>query len=254
MQEPKSTGRRAALVTGASQGIGAATAIALGRDGFDVAVSSTRPEKLSPVLEQITAAGARTVPVALDVCSPPSIEQAMAAVIAAFGQLDVLINNAGITLRRPALDITMMEWDAVMRTNVTGTFFMSQQMGRHLVASKRQGCIINIASTYGVLGMAQRSAYGISKAAIIHMTRMLAIEWAGHGILVNAIAPGRVDTPSRAGSYGDPKFIEAMLNRVPLHRFGTSEEVAAAVCYLVSPQATYITGQTLFLDGGLTAY
>ncbi len=254
MQDEKSAGRRTAFVTGASQGIGAATAVALARDGFDVAVSSTRPEKLSDVLEQLTAAGARTVPVALDVRSQSSIEQAMATVITAFGRLDVLVNNAGITLRRSSLEITQEEWDTVMRTNLNGTFFMSQQMGRHLVATKRPGCIINIASTHGMVGFLQRSAYGISKAAIIHMTRMLAFEWAEHGIRVNAIAPGRVDTPSRAGSYADPKHIEMMLNRVPLHRFANSEEIARAACYLASPQASYITGQTLVMDGGVTSY
>ena len=178
----------------------------------------------------------------------------MAAGIDALGHLDVLVNNAGVPLRKSALEVTAAEWDTVIGTNLTGAFFMSQQMGRHLIGSGRPGCIISIASTHGVLGVAQRSTYGISKAAMIHMTRMLAIEWAQHGIRVNAIAPGRVDTPSRAGSYSDPKYIESMLNRVPLHRFGTSDEVAAAACYLASPEAAYITGQTLFLDGGLTAY
>ena len=254
MQEHKSTGRRTALVTGASQGIGEAIAVALARDGFDVAVSSTRPEKLAGVLAQIEAAGTRVVPVALDVRSQSNIEQAMAAVIDALGHLDVLVNNAGVPLRKSALEVTAAEWDTVIGTNLTGAFFISQQMGRHLIGSGRPGCIISIASTHGVLGVAQRSTYGISKAAMIHMTRMLAIEWAQHGIRVNAIAPGRVDTPSRAGSYSDPKYIESMLNRVPLHRFGTSDEVAAAACYLASPEAAYITGQTLFLDGGLTAY
>lgn len=254
MEKQKPADRQVAFVTGASQGIGAAAAVALAHDGFDVAISSTRPEKLSDVLKQITAAGARAAPVALDVCSQSSIEQAMAAVIAAFGRVDVLVNNAGITLRRSALEITQEEWDTVMRTNLNGTFFVSQQMGRHLVANQRPGCIINISSTHGMVGFLQRSAYGISKAAIIHMTRMLAFEWAEHGIRVNAIAPGRVDTPSRAGSYADPKHIEMMLNRVPLHRFGTAEEIAQAACYLASPQAAYITGQTLVMDGGVTAY
>lgn len=246
--------RRTAFVTGASQGIGAAIALALARDGFDVAVSSTRPEKLSEVVSGIVAAGARAVSVALDVRAPEIIEQAMAQVVTACGRLDVLVNNAGIPLRKPALEVTPAEWEAVLDVNLKGTFFMSQQMGRHLVGSGRPGCIVSVASTHGLVALAQRSAYGIAKTAIIHMTRMLAIEWAEHGIRVNAVAPGRVDTPSRAGSLAEPGYRDAALARIPLRRFGAAEEVAGAVSYLASPAAAYITGQTLVLDGGLTSY
>jgi NAD(P)-dependent dehydrogenase (short-subunit alcohol dehydrogenase family) len=128
-------------------------------------------------------------------------------------------------------------------------------MGRHLIDSGRPGCIINMGSTHGLVGMAGRSTYGISKAAISHMTRMLAIEWAEHGIRVNAIAPGRVDSksPQRAATSGDTKYLESALNRIPLKRFTTVEDVAEAVRYLASPAAACITGQTLVLDGGLTA-
>lgn len=241
-------------MTGASQGIGATIAADLARDGFDVAVSSTRPEKLAGVLGEIAAAGARAVPVALDVRSQASVEQAIAAAVGAFGQLDVLVNNAGVALKKSALDITLAEWENVIGTNLTGTFLMSRQMGRHLIGGGRPGCIISIASTHGLVGLEGRSAYGISKAAIIHMTKMLAIEWAEHGIRVNAIAPGRVETAARAGSFADPGYRDWALARIPLRRFGTAEEIAAAVCYLASLQAAYITGQTLVLDGGLTAY
>ena len=255
MQEQNSTGRRAALVTGASQGIGAAIALALARDGFDVAVSATRAENLAGTVAALAPTGARVVPVAFSLRSLPSVEQAMTEVIRAFPHLDVLVNNAGVTLRKTALEVTPAEWGTVIDTNLKGTFFLSQQMGRHLIGSGRTGCIISVASTHGVVALAQRSTYGISKAAIIHMTRMLAIEWAEHGIRVNAIAPGTVETPSRAAFFAaDPKLREALLQRIPLHTFGTAEEVAGAVCYLASPQATCITGQTLLLDGGLTAY
>ncbi len=253
MENQKRPGRRTAFVTGASQGIGAAIAVALARDGFDVAVSSTRPEKLSDVMANIRSAGARAAPVALDVRSQPSIEKAMAEAVGALGPIDVLVNNAAVPLRKPALEITATEWDTVIDTGLTGTFFMSQQMGRHLVKSGRRGSIISIASTHGLVGFNGRSVYGIAKAGVMHMTRMLAIEWAEHGIRVNAIAPGRVDTPSRAAALAVPGYEKVALGRIPLKRFGTVDDVAAAACYLASPQAEYITGQTLVLDGGLTA-
>ena len=249
------SGRRAALVTGASQGIGAAIALALARDGFDVAVAATRTERLAGTVAALAPTGARVVPIALDLRSASSVEQAMAEVVQVFPRLEVLVNNAGVTLRAKAVDVTPEEWETVIATNLKGTFFLSQRMGRHLIGSKQAGCIINMASTHGVVGLAQRSTYGISKAAIIQMTRMLAIEWAEHGIRVNAIAPGTVETPSRAAFFAaDPAARDALLKRIPLRRFGTTEEVAGAVCYLASPQAAYITGQTLLLDGGLTAY
>jgi len=247
------TQRRTAFVTGASQGIGAAIAVGLARDGFNVAVSSTRPEKLAATLAALRAAGAKALAVELDVLSQAGIERALAEVVDAYGELDVLVNNAGVPLKKPALDITAADWDTVIGTNLTGTFFMSQQMGRHLLERGRPGCIIGIASTHGLVGLEQRSTYGIAKAAIIHMTRMLAIEWADHGIRVNAIAPGRVDTAAREVSFSEAGYREWALGRIPLKRYGTAEEVAAAVCYLASPQASYITGQTLVLDGGLTA-
>lgn len=254
MQQQSSAGRRTAFVTGASYGIGAATALALARDGFDVAVAATRVENLANVVAQLEAMHARVVPVALNLRSNSNIEQVMAAVIDAFGNLDVLVNNAGVTLRKAATEVTPEEWEAVIQPNLTGTFFMCQQMGRHLIGGGRPGCIINMASTHGVVALAERLVYGVSKAAVIHMTKMLAIEWAQHGVRVNTIAPGTVDTPSRAAFLADPKTREMMLNRIPLHRLGTADEVAAAVCYLVSPEAAYITGHTLLMDGGLTAY
>ena len=254
MQQSQSSNRRTAFVTGAGQGIGAAIAVGLARDGFDVAVSSRDVGKLSEVTQQITATGARALPVALDVCSASSIDQAMAAVVSGFGHLDVLVNNAAVTLRKAALEVTPSEWDSIMNTNMTGTFFMSQQMGRHLISRKQPGCIVSVASTHGVVALAGRTPYGISKAAIIHMTKMLAIEWAEHGVRVNAVAPGTVLTPSRMVMLQDPGHRAAMRNRIPMRREGTVEEVAGAVSYLVSPQAAYITGQTLLLDGGLTSY
>ena len=255
MPHKKATDRRVVFVTGASYGIGAATALALANDGYDLAVAATRLDNLWGTVEKLQAAGARVAPVALDLCAQASIEKAVAAVMTALGRIDVLVNNAGMTTRQPAVDITRREWEAVMRTNVDGTFFMCQQMGRHLIATGRPGCIINMASAHAFVGFAQRAAYGVSKAAIVHMTKMLAIEWAEHGIRVNAVAPGRVTSgsPMRAATARDGKYIATVHARIPLKRSATSEEVAAAVCYLASPAAAYITGHTLLLDGGLTA-
>jgi NAD(P)-dependent dehydrogenase (short-subunit alcohol dehydrogenase family) len=247
--------KRTALVTGASYGLGQATAVALARDGYDVAVTELRVEELSDTLDKIAAAGGRGVPVHLDLRKMPSVEKAMADAVSALGQVDVLVNNAGVTVRRLALDVTQADWDEVVGVNLKGTFFMSQQMGRHLVSTKRPGCVISIASTHGTIGFAQRTTYGISKAGIIHMTRMLAYEWAEHGIRVNAVAPGTVETRTRAECFNaNPAARKAMIERVPLHRFGEPEEVAGAVRYLASPEAAYVTGQTLLLDGGLTSY
>jgi NAD(P)-dependent dehydrogenase (short-subunit alcohol dehydrogenase family) len=253
MATSTSGARKTAFVTGASYGVGAASALALARAGFDIALSATAKENLAGTLGELARLGVRTLPLVLDLRSAPSIEQAMEQIVQAFGGLDVLVNNAGANLRKLAVEVTAAEWRDVMEVNVTGTFLLTQQVGRHLIGSGRGGAIVSIASTHGLIGAPERSTYGISKGAIIQMTRMLAIEWAAHNIRVNAVAPGRLDTasPSRAGA--DPKYMEAMLARIPLHRLATAEEVAAAVAYLAGPQAQSVTGQVLVLDGGLTA-
>jgi NAD(P)-dependent dehydrogenase (short-subunit alcohol dehydrogenase family) len=246
--------RRAALVTGASYGIGAATAIGLAEDGFDVAVSDLRRDDLAATVAAVEKAGARALPLALDLRDQASVEAAFAEAAAVFGGLDLLVNNAGVPLAKPATEITRAEWDEVIAVNLTGAFFMAQQMGRHLIAAGRPGLIVSLASTHGTVGFPGAAAYGVAKAGISHMTRVLAIEWAPHGIRVNAIAPGTTETPSRAPMLADPERRALMLNRIPLKRFGTAAEMAGAIRYLASPQASYITGQILLLDGGLTAY
>jgi 2-deoxy-D-gluconate 3-dehydrogenase len=247
--------KRTALVTGASYGVGAAIAFALAREGFDVAVTATRLDNLAATMKALGAAGARALPLVLDLREQASIEQATADVLTTFGGLDVLVNNAGANVRRLAVDVTAQDWDAVMAVNIRGTFFLTQQVGRHLIAAGGGGCIVNIASTHALAGTAERSTYGISKAALVQMTRMLAVEWAEHGIRVNAIAPGRLETPSpsRAEKGADRGYMDAMIERVPLRRLASAEEVAATVAYLVSPAAASMTGQVLVLDGGLTA-
>jgi NAD(P)-dependent dehydrogenase (short-subunit alcohol dehydrogenase family) len=246
-------GRRAALVTGASYGIGGATAVGLAEDGFDVAVTDLKTDDLAETVAKIKAMGRKAVPLALDVRSQESIEKVFAEATAALGPLDALVNNAGVpSPRKAVVDLTRADWDQIIAVNLTGVFFMSQCMGRHLIADKRPGAIVSLASTHGVVGFAGASAYGIAKAGVAHMTRMLAIEWAPYRIRVNAIGPGTTETRSRAPGLKDPEHRERMLSRIPLGRFGTAEEMAAAIRYLISPQAGYITGHTLMLDGGLT--
>jgi NAD(P)-dependent dehydrogenase (short-subunit alcohol dehydrogenase family) len=253
---PNNGGRKVAVVTGASYGIGAACALALARDGYDLAITATRLENLAKTVTLLKPAGCRVAPFALDLNSQQSIESVMSGVLAALGRADVLVNNAAANIRRKAIEVTREAWDAQLRVNLTGTFFMTQQIGRHLIAAQRPGAVICITSTHGLIGAAERSTYGISKAGVIHMARMLAIEWAAHGIRVNTVAPGRLDTesPSRAATGSDPKYMQAMLAKIPLHRLCTVEDVAGAVSYLAGDAASYITGQTLILDGGLTSY
>ena len=246
---------KVALVTGASYGVGAATALALARDGFDVVVTATRLSNLDATLAAVRAAGRNVIGVELDLRAQSSIEKTAAAATEAFGRIDVLVNNASVNLRSNAIETARDEFEDVLLTNVTGTFFLTQQIGRYLVARHAPGRIITIASAHALVGAAERSAYGISKAALLQMTRMLAIEWADYGITVNAVAPGRLDTPSpsRAGTGSNKDYMEAMLKRIPLHRLATAEEVAAAVVFLAGPAAAAMTGQTIVIDGGLTA-
>ena len=247
--------RRVALVTGASQGLGAAIALRLARDGYDLAVTELSEAPLGEVVAKARSLGARAVPVVLDVRSQPSVESAFAAAAEALGAVDVLVNNAGVTQRRFAADVTRAEWQTVIDVNLTGTFFMSQQFAKRCMAAKREGCIVSLASTHGVVALAERTTYGITKGAIIHMTRMLAFEWATHGIRVNAIAPGTIETPSRAAYVAEnPGAREAMLKRVPVGKFGTEDDVAGAVSFLAGPDSAFVTGQTLLVDGGLTTY
>jgi NAD(P)-dependent dehydrogenase (short-subunit alcohol dehydrogenase family) len=247
--------QRSALVTGVSYGVGAATAIALGQAGYDVVGTATNPENFREIGERLFRHKVRFLPLLLELRAEESIEEVFSVALKLSDRLEVLVNNAAVNLRRSALDVSRAEWHTVMDVNVGGTFFLSQRVARHWIENGQPGCIVNIASAHGLVGAAERSTYGISKAAIIHMTWTLAVEWADHGIRVNAIAPGRMQTqsPSRAEKGNDPAYMDAVLKRIPLRRLTTAEEVAAAVCWLASPAAASVTGHTLVMDGGLTA-
>jgi NAD(P)-dependent dehydrogenase (short-subunit alcohol dehydrogenase family) len=246
-------GARTALVTGASTGLGFATALALGRSGYDLAVTDIETAWLAELLADPELKGRKVVPIALELRSQESIGRAMETATQALGSIDVLVNNAGRPLQRPATEVTWDEWNEIIDINLKGAFFLSTAFARHCIQGKRGGAVVSMASTHGMTGLAGRSVYGISKGGIIQMTRMLAIEWAPHNIRVNAVAPATVLTPSRQKILSDPEVRARMLARIPLGRFPTAEEIADAVCYLASDAAASITGQILVLDGGLTA-
>jgi NAD(P)-dependent dehydrogenase (short-subunit alcohol dehydrogenase family) len=243
---------RTALVTGASTGIGRAIALALADAGFDLAIADLDPGSLDEVIAQPQLHNRKVAPVALDLRSEGSIAEAVEQAATALGSIGVLVNNAGVPLQRAATEVTWSEWDAVIDVNLKGSYFLATAFARHCRDRGRGGAVVNIASTHGLTGIADRSVYGISKGGIIQMTRMLAIEWAPLGIRVNAVAPATVLTPSRERMLSDPDARARMLARIPLGRFVTPEEVAAAVLYLASPEAGSVTGHTLLVDGGVT--
>ncbi len=245
---------KTALVTGATEGIGQATAWALADAGHDVVVTDLATASLAETIDGIAARGRRALGLPLDLREEASISALLPAAEQAFGPIGVLVNNAGCTLGKAVVDVTWSEWDQVMDVNLKGGYFLSARMAARCMAEQRPGVIISVASTHGLVGIADRSVYSISKGGIVQMTRALAIEWAKAGIRVNAVAPGTVLTPSRARMLAEPARRQRMLDRIPIGRFPNVEEVAAAIAYLASPAAASVTGQILPVDGGLTAY
>jgi NAD(P)-dependent dehydrogenase (short-subunit alcohol dehydrogenase family) len=202
----------------------------------------------------IESEGVKVICIALDIRHQVQIDQALTQVEKELGSYYLLVNNAGVpSLRKLAIDITEQEWQDLIAVNLTGTFFMTTSFGKKLINQGRGGCIVHIGSTHGQVGFKGASAYGIAKAGVGHLAKMLSIEWAPYNIRVNTVAPGSTMTESRAPSFSDPMRKEELLSRIPLHRFGLPEEIASAVKYLASQEASYITGQTLMMDGGLTA-
>jgi len=245
--------QRRALVTGTSTGLGLAIAIGLARAGYDLALTDLDAAMLKDTLKQPDIAKRKAVAIALDLRSQDSIKAAFEKASKDLGPLDLLMNNAGRALLRPVVDVSEADWDDVIDTNLKGAFFLSQLFGRACIAANRPGVIVSMASTHGMTGIAGRSVYGISKAGLIQMTRMLAIEWADKNIRVNAVAPTTVMTESRQQLLADPVARKNALARIPSGHFATAEEIAAAVVYLASDGAASVTGHTLPVDGGLTA-
>jgi len=243
---------RTAFVTGASTGLGYAIACALARAGHDLAVADLDIAMFDALLRDPAVQGRKVVPLRLDLRVEADITNAFGAAVEAFGDIHVLVNNAGRTLIKPAVEVGWAEWDDVLAINLKGAYFLARAFAARCIARKHAGSIVNMASTHGLTGLAGRSVYGISKGGLIQLSRMLAIEWAADDIRVNAIAPATALTPSRLKLL-DAAARERMLARIPTGRFITPEEVAAAVVFLAGPAAASITGQTLALDGGLTA-
>lgn len=243
---------RVAFVVGASEGIGAEIAFRLAGLGYDLAVSARSVEHLADTVGRIGQVRHTSLPVALDMVDVRSIKTTFDSVLQHFGRIDVLVNSAAVRLKAPAVEVTPEQWDDVERVNLRGVFFLCQAMGRYLIEAGRPGCIINLGSTHGIVSVAGRSVYGITKAGVHHVTRALALEWADRQIRVNTVAPATVETSKRQHAHARPEYRKQMLGRLPMGRFGTPQDVAAAVCYLASDDASFITGQTLVLDGGLT--
>jgi 3-oxoacyl-[acyl-carrier protein] reductase len=239
---------KVALVTGASQGIGRATALALAQAGAKVAIAARSTEKLMSLAEEILAAGGEALPVPMDVADAAQVKTGFQQLLAKVGKLDILVNNAAITRDTLALRMKLEDWDAVLRTNLTGAYLCTQQaLGAML--KQRAGRIINISSVVAETGNAGQANYVASKAGLIGLTRAIAVEVASRNITVNAIAPGFIATPMT-----DPLSTELkdkMKTMIPLGRFGSDRDVATAIVFLASDEAGYITGQVLDVNGGL---
>ena len=239
---------RVAFVTGASRGIGRATALALGRAGFDVIAASTSIETNSDFAAEMQAAGSPFLTVNLDVTSPESIKQAFARALKEKMRIDVLVNNAGITRDGLAVRMKAGDWDAVLRTNLDGAFLCIQQVLPGMMRN-RWGRIINISSVVGQAGSAGQVNYSASKAGLIGMSKSLAQEMGSRGITVNVVAPGYIATDMTKDLAEERK--QKILSQIPLERIGTAEDVAAAVKFLASDEASYITGHVLAVNGGM---
>lgn len=241
---------RVVMVTGASRGIGRGIALELARAGAAVAVTARNVADLNDTVREVESVGSRALAIALEVRDVASIRAAADAVEAELGRIDVLVNNAGVQRLRLALDVSEEDWGYVLDTNLRGLFFCCQEVGRRMVGRKR-GKIINVSSAAGLIASPERVAYASSKAAVLMLTRVLALEWAVYGVAVNAVAPTFVETELAAQTLDRPGAREAILSRIPLRRLASVEDVAAAVRYLASPAADFLTGTTISVDGGL---
>lgn len=245
---------KVALVTGGGRGIGKVITEALAGAGARVVITGRRAEWLTPAEEELRGRGFQCIAVIADVTQPDDADRAVQAAVDTYGAIDILVNNAGQTWGQPTEDMPLEKWRQVVETNLTGAFIMSQRVGRHMLERGQGGRIINIASVAGLVagepGATPTLAYNASKAALISFTRSLAMEWGRRGILVNAIAPGWF--PTRMAAKTIETYQDRILARSALGRIGDLNELRGAAIFLASPASSYITGQTLVVDGGLS--
>jgi NAD(P)-dependent dehydrogenase (short-subunit alcohol dehydrogenase family) len=242
-----------ALVTGASSGIGEATARRLAEHGATVAVIARRKDRLDGLVASIEAAGGTALAIAVDITDRAQAQEAVQTVVDTLGRLDILVNNVGIAPGNPAEDVRVEDFDDTVAVNLRGTFFVTQAVGRVMIG-QGHGRIVNLSSQAGFVALPGEAIYCMTKAAISHLTKCLAVEWGTHGITVNAVAPTFIATPGTEPALSDPAFRADVEERIAaLHRIGTPNEVAGAVVFLASPAASLITGETVMIDGGWTA-
>ena len=242
---------KVALVTGAARGIGRACAIALAQAGADVVLGLRDARSVGSLPAVIEGLGRRALPVQMDVTQRREIDQAVATVEREFGRVDILVNNAGLGPPNAAEDVTEADFDLTMNVNLKGTFFVSQAVGK-LMLRAGSGHIVNLSSQAGFVALPTESVYCMTKAAIAHLTKCLALEWAPYNITVNAVAPTFIRTPGTRKWLDDAAFSASVSNRIPLGRIGEPMDVAGPVVFLASPAAALITGATLMVDGGWT--